>query len=95
MAPVLPSTVDPNNIWFNQHLVYTHVPNGFLTLGATDGQIVDSQEFFEQRRIYYGEGGLFGETWSGYPLSRGTESRELQGAFYEGEGGLDMAPPIS
>ena len=28
-------------------------------------------EFFKQREIYYGEGGLFEETWSGYPNSRG------------------------
>ena len=38
-----------------------------LTLEATDGQIVDSGEFFKQREIYYGEGGLFEQTWSGYP----------------------------
>lgn len=95
MAPVLPTTVETDNIWFNQHLVYTHVPNGFLTLDATGGQIVDSGEFFEQRNIYYGEGGLFSATWSGYPLSRGEESRELGGSRYVGDGGIDVAPPIS
>ena len=95
MAPILPSTVDPANAWFNEHLVYTHVPNGFLTLGATDGQIVDSSTFFDQRSIYYGEGGLFQDTWSGYRLARGEDSRELEGAFYAGDGGIDISPPIS
>lgn len=95
MSPILPSTVSAENEWFNEHLVYTHVPNGFLTLGATDGQIVDSGELFDQRSIYYGEGGLFSDTWSGYPISRGSESRELEGAFYDGEGGIDVAPPVS
>ena len=95
MYPRLPSTVSAENRWFNEHLVYTHVPNGFLTLEATDGLIVDSGELFDQRRIYYGEDGLFADTWSGYPLSRGAESRELEGAFYQGAGGIDVAPPIS
>ena len=95
MSPILPNTVSVQDRWFNEHLVYTHVPNGFLTLGATDGLIVDSGELFDQRRIYYGEGGLFPETWSGYPLSRGSESRELEGAFYDGDGGIDVSPPIS
>ena len=58
MAPILPSSVSLENQWYNEHLVYTHVPNGFLTLEATDGKIVDSSELFEQRQIYYGEGGL-------------------------------------
>ncbi len=93
MTPIVPSTVDPSNIWFNQHLVYTHVPNGFLTLGATDGQIVDSAEFFDQRRIYYGEGGLFSDTWSGFPA--GDVSREIDGVTYAGTGGIDVSPPIS
>ena len=67
------------NQWYNEHLVYTHVPNGFLTLEATDGQIVDSGEFFKQREIYYGEGGLFETTWSGYPNSRDNQnSAELE-----------------
>ena len=44
MAPILPSSVSLENQWYNEHLVYTHVPNGFLTLEATDGQIVDSSE---------------------------------------------------
>ena len=94
MSPTLPSTVSEDNKWYNEHLVYTHVPNGFLTLEATDGQIVDSSQFFQQREIYYGEGGLFKTTWSGYPTSRET-SAELNQAFYDGEGGLDVPPPLS
>ena len=93
MTPIVPEAVTEGDEWFAEHLVYTHVPNGFLTLGATDGQIVDSGNFFDQRSIYYGEGLLFEETWSGYPLSRGSESREVEGAFYDGDGGIDVAPP--
>ena len=70
------------------------MPNGFLTLEATGGQIVDSSEFFSQRSIYYGEGGLLSETWSAYPLNR-TESAELEQVFYAGAGGLDVPPPLS
>ena len=95
MKPVLPSSVAVGDRWYNEHLVYTHVPNGFLILEATDGLIVDSGEFFEQRAIYYGEGGLLEQTWSGYPVNRGDESAELLGAFYNGEGGLTVAPPLS
>jgi len=95
MKPILPSTVSAENRWYNEHLVYTHVPNGFLTLEATDGQIVDSSKFFKQREIYYGEGGLFEQTWSGYPISRGSESAELGGVFYSGLGGIDISPPLS
>lgn len=95
MKPVLPSSVSLDNRWYNEHLVYTHVPNGFLTLEATDGQIVDSGEFFKQREIYYGEGGLFEQTWSAYPNSRGSTSAELGGVFYTGQGGLDVSPPLS
>ena len=94
MKPKLPSSVSIDNQWYNEHLVYTHVPNGFLTLEATDGQIVDSSQFFQEREIYYGEGGLFKTTWSGYPTSRET-SAELNQAFYDGEGGLDIPPPLS
>ena len=95
MKPILPTTVSAENRWYNEHLVYTHVPNGFLTLEATDGQIVDSSKFFQQREIYYGEGGLFEQTWSGYPVSRGSESAELGGVFYSGLGGLEISPPLS
>ncbi len=95
MEPILPTSVSLENRWYNEHLVYTHVPNGFLTIGATDGQIVDSSEFFKQREIYYGEGGLFEQTWSAYPTSRGEDSAELGGASYSGLGGLDVPPPLS
>jgi len=95
MKPILPTSVSLENRWYNEHLVYTHVPNGFLTLEATDGQIIDSGEFFKQREIYYGEGGLFEQTWSGYPNSRGSNSAELGGASYTGAGGLDVSPPLS
>ncbi|MDC0193599.1 UPF0182 family protein [Candidatus Nitrosopelagicus sp.] len=94
MKPILPSSVSLENQWYNEHLVYTHVPDGFLTLEATSGQIVDSAELFEQRAIYYGEGGLLDETWSGYPVNR-TESAELNNAKYEGAGGVDVPPPLS
>ncbi len=95
MKPILPTSVSLENKWYNEHLVYTHVPNGFLTLEATDGQIVDSSEFFKQREIYYGEGGLFEQTWSGYTNSRGSNSDELGGVSYDGLGGLDVSPPLS
>ncbi|MDH3501256.1 MAG: UPF0182 family protein [Nitrosopumilus sp.] len=95
MKPILPTSVSLENRWYNEHLVYTHVPNGFLTLEATDGQIVDSSVFFKQREIYYGEGGLFEQTWSAYPNSRGDTSAELGGALYSGQGGLDVSPPLS
>jgi len=95
MAPILPSSVSLENQWYNEHLVYTHVPNGFLTLEATSGQIVDSSELFEQRQIYYGEGGLLESTWSGYPTDRGSTTAELNNASYDGLGGLEIAPPIS
>jgi len=94
MKPILPSSVSLENQWYNEHLVYTHVPDGFLTLEATDGQIVDSSELFAQRAIYYGEGGLLDETWSGYPVNRET-SAELNSAKYDGLGGVDVAPPLS
>lgn len=95
MKPIVPTSVSLDNRWYNEHLVYTHVPDGFLTLEATDGQIVDSSEFFKQREIYYGEGGLFEDTWSAYPTGRGDVSAELGGAAYAGEGGLDVSPPLS
>ena len=95
MKPILPTSVSLENRWYNEHLVYTHVPDGFLTLEATDGQIVDSSEFFQQREIYYGEGGLFEQTWSAYPNSRGSNSAELGGVSYSGIGGLDISPPLS
>ena len=95
MKPKIPTSVALDDEWYNEHLVYTHVPNAFLTLEATDGQIVDSSEFFKQREIYYGEGGLFEQTWSGYTTSRGSNSDELGGVSYSGQGGLDVPPPLS
>ena len=95
MKPILPLSVSEENRWYNEHLVYTHVPNGFLTLEATDGKIVDSAEFFKQRAIYYGEGGLFEQTWTGYPINRGDTTDELNSAFYDGIGGLALPPPLS
>lgn len=96
MKPILPASVSLENRWYNEHLVYTHAPNGFLTLEATDGQIVDSGEFFKQREIYYGEGGLLEQTWSGYPNSRDAQnSAELGGVSYSGIGGIDVSPPLS
>lgn len=95
MKPILPASVSAENRWYNEHLVYTHVPNGLLTLGATDGNIVDSAKFFKQRSIYYGEAGLLAETWSAYPVNRGDVSAELNNAFYSGNGGLTLTPPTS
>ena len=95
MAPILPSSVSLENRWYNEHLVYTHVPEGFLTLEATDGKIVDSSELFPQRKIYYGEGGLLDSQWSAYPTNRGSTTAELNNESYAGTGGLEIAPPIS
>lgn len=94
MKPVLPETVRTQDIWYAEHLVYTHVPNGFLILDAHEGTIVETGEFFDQRRIYYGEGGLLEQTWSAFPVAR-TESDELDGYFYDGTGGVDLPPPLS
>lgn len=94
MKPILPSSVSAENVWYNQHFVYTHVDNGFLTLDAHNGTIVDSSQFFKQRVIYYGEGGLFTDTWSAYPVGR-TVTAELNNASYSGTGGLNVAPPAS
>jgi len=95
MKPVLPSSVSLENRWYNEHLVYTHVPNGFLTLDATTGQTIDSSNLFSQRAIYYGESGLFEQTWSAYPTTRGSVSAELNNAFYTGSGGVQISPPLS
>jgi len=94
MKPVLPDTVRPQDRWYAEHLVYTHVPNGFLILDAHQGKIVDTGDFFDQRRIYYGEGGLLEQTWSAFPVGR-VESDELDGYFYDGSGGVDLPPPLS
>lgn len=94
MKPKLPDSVTQENTWYNQHLVYTHVDNGFLTLNAQNGTIVDSSRFFQQRMIYYGEGGLFTDTWAAYPQNRQTTA-ELNNATYSGSGGINVKPPIS
>ena len=73
MKPVLPSSVSLENQWYNEHLVYTHVPDGFLTLEATEGQIVDSSELFSQRAIYYGEGGLLAVSYTHLTLPTNRE----------------------
>jgi hypothetical protein len=94
MKLVLPPTVMAEDVWYAEHLHYTHVPSGFLLLNAYEGRIEDSGKFFKQRRIYYGEGGLFSETWAAYPADRET-SDELEGHFYSGEGGITVSPPLS
>ncbi len=94
MKPILPETVTPADRWYAMHLVYTHVPNGFLMLNGHDGRIVDAASFFKQRRIYYGEGGLFKETWIAFPVNR-KESAEVDGYFYNGSGGVNVPPPLS
>lgn len=94
MAPILPATVLPEDRWYATHLHYTHVPSGFLILDAHKGEIVDTAQFFKQRKIYYGEGGLLKEAWVAYPIGR-ERSDELGGAFYTGDGGLEVSPPLS
>ncbi|MEO9294696.1 MAG: UPF0182 family protein [Nitrososphaera sp.] len=98
-APVLPQTVTRGDEWFNRHLVYTHSNTGFKMLEADTGNIVNEGNFFNQRRIYYGESGesadqsLF-KSWSAYPVGR-TTSTEIDQFFYNGTGGVDVAPPVS
>ena len=94
MKPVLPDSVSLADRWYTQHLVYTHVDNGFLALNAHNGTIVDSSKLFKQRIIYYGEGGLFSDTWAAYPANR-QASVEINNASYHGSGGIDVNPPIS
>ncbi len=94
MKPLLPETVRPGDRWYAEHLVYTHVPNGFYLLDAQEGRVVETSDYFDQRRIYYGEGGLFQETWAAYPVDR-VKSDELEGYFYDGDGGIEVPPPMS
>lgn len=94
MMPILPTSVTTENTWYAEHLVYTHVPNGFLMLDAHNGGIINSDKFFEQRRIYYGEGGLLEQAWSAFPKDRDV-SDELDGYFYDGNGGITVSPPVS
>ena len=94
MKPILPETVLQSDQWYAEHLVYTHVPNGFFILNANEGVIEDADQFFKQRKIYYGEGGLLSETWATYPQDR-EKSEELGGYFYSGNGGVSLSPPLS
>jgi uncharacterized protein len=94
MDLILPDTVRSEDRWYASHFVYTHVPSGFLMLDAHNGRIVDAASYFPQRRIYYGEGGLFQDTWIAYPVGR-TVSDEIGGHFYEGRGGISISPPMS
>lgn len=94
MKPTIPDTVSLQNRWYTEHLVYTHVSDGFLSSDATTGQAVNSDKIFKQRTIYYGEGGLFTDTWSAYPTNR-VKTAEIENAVYSGKGGIDVAPPTS
>ena len=94
MSLKLPGNVLAEDIWYNEHLHYSHVPDGFLLLNAHGGNVTETSQFFSQRSIYYGEGGMLQQTWTAYPSQR-TQSDELGAVFYEGEGGIDVAPPIS
>ncbi|MBI4257997.1 MAG: UPF0182 family protein, partial [Thaumarchaeota archaeon] len=94
MKPILPTSVRAEDRWYASHLVYTHVPSGFLLLDGHGGTITDTRRFFEQRKIYYGEGGLLQDTWAAYPVERQV-SDELLDFFYDGRGGVDMPPPLS
>jgi len=95
-VPVVPQTVKPEDRWFSEHLKYTHSDIGAKMLDADSGSVVDESQFFNQRRIYYGESGdgLFSTYWSAYPVDR-SKSDELGGVFYNGTGGVDIAPPLS
>ncbi len=94
LKPVLPSSVRPEDAWYSEHLSYTNVPSGFLLLDAQDGRVTDSAQFFKQRQIYYGEGGLYRDVWAAYPVGRDT-SAEVGGLFYNGKGGVNVPPPLS
>lgn len=94
MEPIVPPTVRPEDRWYAARFVYTHVPSGFLMLDGHEGLIVDPAKFFKQRRIYYGEGGLFKDPWAAFPVGR-AESAEVGGYFYDGRGGVDVPPPLA
>ncbi len=97
MKPVLPPTVTPADLWYNEHLVYTHIPQGFLMLDAHSGEVVDSSRFFKERRIYYGEGGsrsLFSLTWGAIVGGKETVD-EIGGIAYGGRGGVKIGPPLT
>ncbi|MDQ6865040.1 MAG: UPF0182 family protein, partial [Thermoproteota archaeon] len=96
-APNLPTDVAPENIWYNEHFVYTHSGKGVLMMEANTGNVIDSSKFFKQKNIYYGDSGptgIFNQAWSAFPVGR-TLSDEIEGAFYTGTGGVNIAPPVS
>ena len=95
-VPVVPPNVAPENKWSFQHLKYTHSDVGMKMLDADSGSIVDESQFFNQRMVYYGESGdgLFATYWSAFATDR-QKSDELGGFFYNGTGGVDIAPPLS
>ncbi|MCI0556890.1 MAG: UPF0182 family protein, partial [Nitrososphaera sp.] len=96
-TPNLPDDVALGDRWFNEHITYTHANIGMKMLEADTGNLVDESRYFEQRRIYYGESddrGLFDKVWSAYSVGR-TESKEVDQFFYNGTGGVDVAPPLS
>jgi uncharacterized membrane protein (UPF0182 family) len=96
-TPNLPADVSAADRWFSEHITYTHANVGLKMLEADSGNVADEQRFFEQTRVYYGESddtGLFDKVWSAYPVGR-TESREVDQYFYNGTGGIDVAPPLS
>ncbi|GBC68565.1 hypothetical protein HRbin01_00248 [archaeon HR01] len=97
LKPVLPPTVTAGDRWYNEHLVYTHIPQGFLMLDAHTGEVVDPSKYFKQRRIYYGEGGtrsLFELTWAA--IIDGREGLdEIDNARYSGGGGVKIGPPLT
>ncbi len=95
-APNLPADVTPENTWYNEHFVYTHSGKGVLMMQANTGNVTDSK-FFKQKNIYYGESGptgILGQAWSAFPVGR-TSSDEIEGTFYAGTGGVNVAPPLS
>ncbi len=97
MKPVLPETVSTADRWYNEHLVYTHIPEGFLMLDAHSGDVVDPSFFFAERKIYYGEGNrdsLFSRTWAAIILDKETVD-EIGGVRYSGKGGVKIGPPLS
>ena len=94
MSLKLPGNVLTEDLWYNEHLHYTHVPDGFLLLNANKGTVAETSQFFPQRSIYYGEGGLLQETWAAYSNERQL-SDEIGDVFYNGDGGISLSPPLS
>lgn len=94
MDLILPATVLPADEWYATRMVYTHVPKDFLMLEGHKGSVAGTDKFFQQRKVYYGEGGLCVETWVAYPVGR-AKSEEVGGDIYDGRGGVDVPPPLS